>query len=133
MSNRFYPGQEVLAGGEHGRVVEDRGDTVSVMRTVRGYASDFSHHNVSAVEPQDAGKQHGYTVVQLLASGVSRVLYGSVGMTFIVHKFTPSSDPLVDLPVAHIRDYRFPDAHNEFTIWSIPAVGYRIIPALTGK
>lgn len=64
-----------------------------------------------------------YCVIKLFQAGCDRVLDSEAGMTFIVDKFTPSSEG----DVAHIRDYRYNSLGRAFQIWSIPNLGYEII------
>jgi hypothetical protein len=61
------------------------------------------------------------TVVKL--TNTRRVLGGTVGMTFIVDKFSDSPHG----PVAHVRDYRYHGGHRPFQVWSVPADDYEVI------
>ena len=62
--------------------------------------------------------------VKLTEAGVPRVLYGTVGLTFIVDHFTEGG---AGTRVAHVRDYRFPTEHKDHQIWSIGEDGYEVI------
>lgn len=64
------------------------------------------------------------TVVRLLEAGLPRILSATVGMTFIVDKFTIGNDGRF---IAHIRDYRHSQEHRGFQVWSIGPEGYEII------
>lgn len=65
-------------------------------------------------------------VVRLKEKGLDRVLNGTVGMTFIVDKFTDTVDDRGQM--AHVRDYRFRREHWQtskmYQIWSIGPEGY---------
>lgn len=64
-------------------------------------------------------------IVKINKQGISRVLNGEVGMTFIVDKFGGVSGK-----TAHVRDYRFDNTnHNgkDYQIWSIGYEGYEEI------
>jgi hypothetical protein len=62
------------------------------------------------------------TIVELLASGVTRVLNGQAGMTFVVDRFTKSADGGY---CAHVIDLRY----NE-QIWTLSPDQYRVIHSL---
>lgn len=69
-------------------------------------------------------------VVKLL--NPERVLDGKVGQTFIVDKFTPSSQPSKNTRgVAHVRDYRrgdlFGGIRRPYQIWSLGPNDYEIV------
>lgn len=67
------------------------------------------------------------TVVKLTEEGVQRVLQGRAGMTFLVDKFTPSSQA-DGREVAHVRDYRFSkDNVRGFQIWSLGPRDYTVV------
>lgn len=63
-----------------------------------------------------------HKVVKINQEGCFRVLEGRPGMTFIVDHFTGSTQQ-----VAAVRDYRFPDGHKPFQIWSIGSNGYEMV------
>jgi hypothetical protein len=52
-----------------------------------------------------------------------RVLNGEVGMTFIVDHFTRG----IRGPIAHLRDYRYPNKWCPFRIWSVPVDCYQVV------
>jgi hypothetical protein len=64
-------------------------------------------------------------IVKLTERGLSRVLNGQVGMTFLVDSMTPG----VAGVVLHVRDYRYPrdDNGKPYQTWSITADDYEII------
>jgi hypothetical protein len=63
-------------------------------------------------------------VIRLLEGGVSRVLNGMVGLTFLVESFTEG----VSGPVAHVRDYRYRSEPSTYQIWSLAADQYELLP-----
>lgn len=68
-----------------------------------------------------------FQVVKLTEAGLSRVLNGFVGMTFIVNRF---SDSAIDGPgkVAHVRDYRYRQSPTlEYQIWSLAMRDYELV------
>jgi hypothetical protein len=66
-----------------------------------------------------------HNVVRLVGrEGLSRVLEGTVGMTFVVDHFTDTVDNRGQ--IAHVRDYRYSGGplDRPFQIWSIGPEGY---------
>lgn len=63
----------------------------------------------------------------LKTGGLSRVLDGRIGMTFVVDKFTDTIDNRGRM--AHVRDYRYPTQGNGFQIWSLGPEDYDLLPA----
>ncbi|QNN99776.1 hypothetical protein P67b_00017 [Ruegeria phage Tedan] len=80
----------------------------------------------ASVAPVSQESEAAMTVVKLTRGGVSRVMNGEEGMTFLVHEFT---DSITDgkLSVAHIRDYRYAVQPLGFQIWSLPAHAFEVI------
>lgn len=56
-------------------------------------------------------------VVTLKQGGLSRVLDGRVGMTFVVDRFTDTVDHRGQM--AHVRDYRYPGTYFPWQVWSL--------------
>lgn len=66
-----------------------------------------------------------FTLVKVLFNneGRGRVLGWNEKLILPVDKFTNG----VRGPVAHCRDYRYPETHFPYQIWSIGADGYEIV------
>lgn len=69
-------------------------------------------------------------VVRLKKEGLDRVLNGTVGMTFIVDRFTDTVDDRGWM--AHVRDYRYGrGTDSPYQVWSIGPDGYEEIKEKT--
>jgi hypothetical protein len=62
------------------------------------------------------------TIIKLTARGTSRVLNGAEGMTFMLDTMSGLNDRC-----AAVRDYRYPQDHFPFQIWSLGPGDFEVL------
>lgn len=62
-------------------------------------------------------------VAKLTENGISRMIDGAAGMTFVVDSFSDTTGG----KNAHVRDYRRPTAYKSYQIWTLSPDQYELV------